>query len=247
MNIQNQLFERCKSYVAAQAIPRHVPPSPAALAVTISRETGAGGVTIGRLLADHLEMRTRGKAGSWAVFDRNLVARVLQDHALQRRLSDYMPEDSVSSFRDAFEEVIGLHPSSWTLNHKIQMTIFRLATMGNSIIVGRGGNIITRRLKHVLHVRLIAPLEQRIKQASAFHSLTAQEAARFVRRTDRARARYVRDYFHTAVDDPLQYHLLINTGPLTYDKVARIIADALLELDAPTESEPHPTRFLATA
>ena len=43
------------------------------------------------------------------------------------------------------EEVLGLHPSGWTLVQHTTKTILRLASLGHTILVGRGGNVITAR------------------------------------------------------------------------------------------------------
>ena len=50
------------------------------------------------------------------------------------------------------EEVLGLHPSGWTLVQHATQTILRLAGLGRAILVGRGANIITARLPNVFHV-----------------------------------------------------------------------------------------------
>jgi cytidylate kinase len=49
------------------------------------------------------------------------------------------------------------------------------------------------------------------------------------RREDRGRKRYLKRYFDTDLDDPMLYHLVINTDLVPYEEAARIIADAVLE------------------
>jgi cytidylate kinase len=57
--------------------------------------------------------------------------------------------------------------------------------------------------------------------------LTRKTALALVRREDRGRARYLKKYFGADVDDPLLYHLILNTGRVSYDEAVEIIADAL--------------------
>lgn len=48
--------------------------------------------------------------------------------------------------------------------------------------------------------------------------------------TDDARRRYVKHYFRAEIDDPINYHLVINTGLTGYEEAARIIEDATVKL-----------------
>ena len=200
-------------------------------AVTISRETGAGAVTVGKLLADYLEGREAGLPHSaWAVFDRELVKMVLRDHGLPAEVERYMPEDASGRFADAMEEVLGLHPSSWTLVQSTNHTIRRLALAGNVILVGRGAHLVAGGLRHVLHIRLVAPLDFRVRHIQEYYQLNRKQAEEFVRKGDQAKARYVRRNFESRVQDPLSFHLTINTGRVNYAQAARIIGDVVLNM-----------------
>ncbi|HEY5753598.1 MAG TPA: cytidylate kinase-like family protein [Chthoniobacterales bacterium] len=224
------LFDKCQTYLLAQATIPPVLPSEPPRAVTISRETGAGAVTIGQLVADYLQTRQQEGRSPWTVFDRNLVEKVLDDHGLQKTLTEYMPEDTAPPVRSVMEEILGVHPASWTLVDDTSRTIFKLASIGNVILVGRGSHLITAHLKHVFHVRLIAPLEQRIANVETYYGLNHDDAVHFTHKTDRARARYVREHFKSDVSDPLHYHLTINTGRLSFNETARLIGDAVLNM-----------------
>lgn len=220
-------IDQCRSYLVAHALAakeaHHKPPR---LAVTISREAGAGAVTVGKLAAEFLEGRQRDPRYPWVVFDRNLITKVLEDHAMPERLEEYMPEDTSQRVLDAIEDLLGLHPPSSTLVRITTDTILRLALIGNAVIVGRGGNLITSMLDHVLHVRLIAPVDVRIRRVASFQGTKREEAREYVIRTDRARARYVRRHFGKDIRDPLHYHLTINTEFTGFSNAAKIIADA---------------------
>jgi cytidylate kinase len=50
---------------------------------------------------------------------------------------------------------------------------------------------------------------------------------------DQGRKRYVTKYYEKDIDDPLLYHLVINTDRVSYPEAARVIADAMsAHLDA---------------
>jgi len=199
-------------------------------AITISREAGAGAITIGHLVAKILDQRCPGvPACPWTVFERNLAEKMLQDHKLPAALERFMPEDAAFPLNDAVETLLGLHPSSWTLVEHTTHTIRRLATMGNVILIGRGSNIISAHLPHVFNVRLVAPLRERVRQVEEYHKVKSVEAAQMVHDLDEARRRYVRQYFRADIDDPLHYHITINTAHTGFEKAARIIANLVIE------------------
>jgi cytidylate kinase len=220
-------LDKCRGYLKAQTRLAAGQERQELPVVTISRETGAGAGAIARLLAERLNEQMRGKGDCpWTVFDRNLVERVLEDHNLPKAIKQFMPEDaSVFSPGSVVEELLGLHPSHWTLAHHMTDTIFRLARMGNVILIGRGSNVISGDFKNAFHVRLVAPKEARIQRAAELYNLTDREAAIFVREYDRARARYVKMHFKVAIDDPLQYHATLNTGRMSLEAAARLIAE----------------------
>lgn len=224
------LFEKCRDYLLAQAMSDcNKQGRPPLCAVTLSRETGAGAITIGRLVADYLERKQGGDVPCpWAVFDRNLVRTVLSEHKLPETLECYMPEGAVNSVHDVLEELLGVHPPSWTLLQHTNHTILKLAMSGHVILVGRGAHLVTAHLPYVFHVRLVAPLDFRIRHVEDYHHLDHHEAAAFVRKTDRARERYVRRNFGSRVGDPLQFHMIVNTGKTGFPEAARLIGDAVL-------------------
>lgn len=195
--------------------------------VTISRQAGAGAVTIARMLAEELDKRGTGTEDPpWTVFNRKLAEKVLSDHELPTTLKRFMPEDATSNLKDAVEQQLGLHPASWTLVQHTIETIVRLGRLGHVVLVGHGSNIITANFKGALHVRLVAPLAARIRHIEEFYGMSQKEAADYVQETDRARMRYVKRYFRADVTDPLEYDLVINTGRTGFQSAVRIIASA---------------------
>lgn len=225
------LFDTCKGYIEALALPAKTKKKSRAQrpAITLSRECGTGAVTISSILAGILDEELPGPT-PWALFDKNLVARVLADHALPDRLARYLPEDVPGELTAAVEEMLGLHPDDWTLLQHVTDTLLKLGTAGGCILVGRGANIVTAHLPSVLHVRLVAPLDFRVAHFAEETGVSKKEARVAVPKADRARARYLRKHFGAAVDDPLRYHLTLNTARTGFDGAARILADALQQL-----------------
>ena len=126
-------------------------------------------------------------------------------------------------------ELLGIHPHVGVIIHKTSRTILQLAQKGNVIIAGRAANLITGQLKDTFHVRLVAPFENRVQHIEVVYSLNRKDAIEFIKKEDLARKHYVRSYFNKNIDDPLLYHMVINTGQMPYKKAARMIGLAVLE------------------
>jgi len=201
---------------------------PISPSITISRMTGSGGRAIASKLAEYLQARVPVDC-HWTVFDRTLIERTLEDHHLPKRMAEYMPENHKSAVTDVVEELFGLHPSSWTMVRQTSETILRLARMGHVILVGRGANVVTSKLENVYHVRLVGSLGKRTERVQEVFALDRHQALDFIRKEDRGRKRYLKDHFGEDIDDPLLYHLVINTDRMTYDDAARIIGREVIE------------------
>jgi cytidylate kinase len=197
-------------------------------AITISRLEGAGGHTVASNLAEYMQQHIP-THDVWAVFDRNLVEKALEDHNLHKRIAGFIKEDHKGMLTDAVEEWLGLHPSTWTLVEKINATILRLAEMGNVIMLGRGGSIVTRDLQNVFRVRLVGSLEKRIEQIKKVYNLDQKAAQHFIKKEDEGSRRYVKDNFDKDIDDPLLYHITINTDMVKYDEAARLIGEEVIK------------------
>ncbi len=204
------------------------PAPPARRVVTISRQTGSGGHNVAQRLLGLLQSPWASGLCPWAVFDRDLVEKVLRDHNLPKRLARFMPEDRILEISDTMDELFGLHPSSWTLVHKTADTILRLAELGHVILIGRGANVITRKLDYAFHVRLVGAFETRVRYIQEMNQSTDAAARELVRHEDLGRARYLKKYFDEDIENPLLYHLVINTDLVPHEEAAEMIAQAVM-------------------
>ena len=228
----NANLDRCLSFIYSQTAP--TAHSGAAIgqrrAVTISRQAGCGAVMVAEKLANYLQEHAPKSGVKWTIFDRQLMAKVLEDHNMPAVLAKFLPEDRTPAVQNLLADIFNVLPSENKLLQQIAETVLHLAELGNVIIVGRGANIVTARLPRVLHVRLVADLEDRIERVCREYNKTPEAARRYCLEEDPARTRYMKTYFKTDINDPLLYHLVINTSNIGYDNSARIIADAVLRL-----------------
>ena len=192
--------------------------------VTVSRQAGAGAETVAGLLAAKLNAQGPQGAQPWTVFDKNLIDRVLADQDLPQEIAKLVEEDKDTTIKAIVGELLGLHPSMWTIFHHTSDTILKLARLGRCIIVGRGGNIVTAKLKGGIHVRLVAPENVRLAHLAKHFGLDEKSAAKYLREHDEGRRRYVKTNFERDIEDPLLYDAVLNTGLLGFEKTADLLA-----------------------
>jgi hypothetical protein len=225
--MEKDLLEGFARYLEPQLALVRKGPTRAFPAITISRQMGAGGIEIAALLADRL---SRISSHGWAVFDKGLAELISRNHQLPECLDRFFQESVSPAMHDTVQELLGVRTSGWRPVEYTVVAILRLALLGNAIFIGRGANIITATRKSVLHVRLVAPFADRVRRIEEHHRLGPQEAVELISATDDTRRRYVKHYFRAEIDDPINYHLVINTGLTGHHEAARIIEDATTKM-----------------
>jgi cytidylate kinase len=85
-----------------------------------------------------------------------------------------------------------------------------IGIFGNVIIVGRGANFVLPK-ERIFRVRIIAPMELRIKYFMEDRGYTKAEAEKYIVTRENNRKAFVRKYFNTDMADPMHYDIIINT------------------------------------
>jgi cytidylate kinase len=109
----------------------------------------------------------------------------------------------------------------------LRQVVEAAARAGHAVIVGRGGQVILAGQRDVLHVRLVAPLEQRIAYVMRREGLDEAAARTRIQEKDRARTRYMQAMYHCNHENPHLYDLVLNTGVLDLDCAVDLICQAL--------------------
>jgi cytidylate kinase len=218
------VFEKAEAYLSVHLT--HSGPGGSIKAagpfVTVSRESGAGGTTFARAIAERLDRETEGEP--WSIYSANLIEEMLRHNDLSPRLARFLPEDHISEIEASVGEIVGLHPNLWTLIDKTNTLIRQLARNGHTILLGRGANFATAGIPHGVHVRLVAPPEIRAERTARWLSIDHHAAAQHNVRRDAARARYVRATFNGDVTSASNYDLVFNTATVPANTAADVVA-----------------------
>ncbi len=230
MSAPQSTLNRCHSFVVCHLNDEQKSDRPLKVQmpfITISRQTGAGARSLGQRFQRLLDVEMPMADNQWALFDRNLVQTAMREHGLPERFSRYLPEDHVSEIGSLIGELLGLHPPIWELNQDVFETLIHLANLGGVVLVGRGSNIVTRKLMHGFHLRLVAGREARIKRSANYYRISTKEAAEFIDYEDKARGIWVRENFGEDINDPGCYDLCINTDRISVGDAATLVVEEM--------------------
>lgn len=182
--------------------------------VTISREAGAGGHLLAHVLATDFLRENGALFEGWHVFDREICEIIAQDSGIQASLNALLTEHYGSELRDFFEGIFSGQSRQYTLQKKIFKVVRMLALLGKVIIVGRSAAFVTADLTTGVHVRLVAAQTIRIKWMMSKLKISKEEATDLVRNQDKARQKLTTTYFDKDISDPVNYHVVWNSGKL---------------------------------
>ncbi|MFC2029918.1 AAA family ATPase [Chloroflexota bacterium] len=101
--------------------------------------------------------------------------------------------------------------------HMVGLVVRGLASEGDVLIVGRGGQVLLKNHPSAFHVQIVAPSAFRIRVVNQRLGLDKKAAQNRVRDSDRARSDYLRRYHDVNWLDSTLYHLVINTGRVSMD------------------------------
>jgi cytidylate kinase len=196
--------------------------------ITISRQVGAGALTLAQRLVERLN-RDDPAEQPWTCWDRELVGKVASEHHLAETLVESL-EDSTPSWLEEFFAGLASNAGQWPSRDRVfsrvAQTIRALAQAGRVVIVGRGGVHITHNMPGGIHVRLVATLDRRIAHMVDFQKTTPQKAAEHVRRSDNIRDAFHKRYWPNRSLAPETFHLTVNTGTVSEERAI----DCILEL-----------------
>jgi cytidylate kinase len=127
--------------------------------------------------------------------------------------------------------------------------LLRQAATRQGVILGRGAVVVLREQHRVLRVRLTGPPDRRLALAIAAQQeasdpvrrLDPADLERHMRQLDRMHATYMKYFYGVNIDDPLLYHVTIDSTALPAETCVELIAAAAATL-ATTRRSP----FLST-
>lgn len=191
--------------------------------ITISREFGSGGHSIGQMVADQL---------GYKFYDRELVNKVAQRSGFSPEFIEENGEYASARHSLLFSlamanqhsmEVLSLQDKLYIEQTRI---IEEIAEEGSCVIVGRCADYILRDRKDCLNVFIHADMDSRAKRVLERYGETSKPIEKRLTEKDQKRKVYYRNYTGGLWGQAQNYHVCLNSGVLGVDTCAKIIVDA---------------------
>ncbi len=195
--------------------------------ITISREYGCSGYTIGKKIAEILNKAEPAPSPLWAAYERQVLDKVMEEMELSSHLVKTLTDDALRDLSDILKSVFSSLPPQVAVYQKLAQTIRILAAHGNVVLVGRASNVITREMSGGYHVMIVAPMEVKIQNVMKNKNVSKKEAEKLVIDNTARRENYITEYVKFDVRDPHNYDMILNLGSTGIDAAARLIIEGM--------------------
>lgn len=196
--------------------------------VTISRQFGAGGRTLGDMVAKRL---------NYSFVDNEIIQMVAKKAKVSTHWVESIEKEAGGKLLKFMTGLVSKSLVERILDEKrgyideeifvdlLNKIISQIADEGDAVILGRGGQYILRDREEAFHVLLIAHMNDRIRFMEEHYDLSTAQATQAVNREDKRRSNLYRKFGKEDYDHPDLYHLVLNMSKLTLEKARDIICD----------------------
>ena len=186
--------------------------------ITISREFGSGGRTIGKKVAERLGI---------PCYDQELIDQIAEESGLTKEYIQERGEYSkrggwlANAFADRSLKSLSVQDYVWSVQRKI---IQQLAEQGPCVIVGRCADYILKDSADLLKIFITASVEDRAKRVVEKYGESGEAIEKRLREKDISRSSYYRFYTDMEWGICKNYDLSLNSGLIGIDRCVEIIA-----------------------
>jgi cytidylate kinase len=194
--------------------------------ITISRQFGAGGKTLGEMVSKEL--------GYSFVADQ-IIQMVAKKARVSAQGVEFIETEAGGKLLKFMSGLVArsyveriLDDERGYIDEEIYVDLLRqiisqLAEEGNVIILGRGGQYILRNFEGAFHILLIAHKKARIKFMEERYKMSSSQATQSVNREDKRRINLYRKFGKEDYDHPDLYHLVLNMSKIDLEKAKQLI------------------------
>ena len=181
--------------------------------ITISREFGSGGRTIGRETAKKLNI---------PCYDQELIEKVQKESGFTKEYIDKNGENASTSILNSMFGTTFGRDIVWTSQCKV---ISRLAEEGTCVIVGRCSDYVLREKAELLKVFIHASYEKRAERIVTLYGESDTAIEKRIKEKDKRRSAYYKYYTEIEYGDARNYDVALDSGKLGIEKCVEIITD----------------------
>ena len=194
--------------------------------ITISRQFGAGGITLGDMVANRL---------GYTFFDNEIIQMVAQKAKVSTQWVQSMEKEAGGKVQRFISGLLSrgfidriLDERHGYIDEEIYVDLLheiigKIAAEGNAVILGRGSQFILKNSPDTYHVLLVADKEYRVRFMEEKYELFTKHAINTVNNEDRRRINLYRKFGQEDYDSPAHYHLVLNTRRVSLDQAATLL------------------------
>lgn len=192
--------------------------------VTIGRQFGSGGRSIGEKVAKKLGV---------PFYDKELISLAAKESGIDPDIFKNVDEKAANSllyslsmglysFGSGFQAMgdLPVNDKLYMLQHKI---IKDIAKKGACVIVGRCADYVLREQPNVVNIFIYADMEYRKQESVKRHGIDAARAEHIINKTDKSRANYYSFYSGQKWGMAENYDLCINSAKIDEDSIVDLI------------------------
>jgi len=192
--------------------------------ITISRQFGAGGETLGRMIADELE---------YTFADNEIIQRIATEASVSPNFVKLVEQEGGTRLSKAISKMVSkrwvdriLADDRGYIDEKIYMDylvliIAQIADEGDAVILGRGSQYILKDHPETFHILLINDLDNRVKFLEDRYDISNKKAIQTVNNEDKRRANLYNKLGKKDYDNSALYHLVLNMARFTLESALK--------------------------
>ena len=195
--------------------------------VTISRQFGSGGRTVGHLVAQALDI---------PFYDKELVEQIALESGFAPKFveehGEHAPGKTIFSYAFAPQGTPGVMNGMSTADflwHIQCSTILQLAEAGPCVIVGRNADYILKDKPDALHAYIHADMEQRADRIVRLYGESEKSPQARLQEKDKRRALNYQHYTGRTWGSAENYDICLNTGRIGIDAAVDLIVSLVKE------------------
>jgi len=196
--------------------------------ITISRQFGAGGLTLGKMVAEKF---------GYTFADTDIIKMVAEMANVSTNFVETIEKEAGGKFSKFISKTVSkplvgriLKDERGYIDEEIYLDylvliIAQMADDGDVVILGRGSQYILNDHPDAYHILLINAFEDRVKFMQDNYDLSQNRAVHVVKNEDKRRLNLYKKLGKTDYDNPDLYHLVLNMGRISLDKASELICN----------------------
>ena len=198
--------------------------------ITINRELGSGGRTVGRILAEKLGVPYYDKALTKPLEEKFNLTNI-QIEELKGRSRSWWEDikrvlvlgEGAANSSEYYDEEKNRYVTSEAVLKAEKEILQNIASEESCVIAGRSAFFVMDGFQNRLNVLIQASMEHRLNRVMAKRGLSEKEAKKIIKHVDETREKYMMNNAHTSRYDTRNYDLVIKMDGKTEEEAANVI------------------------